>query len=315
MPCTNLRHPEERPGGARLEGRASALPRRPSGWQFIDLAELGSNTGRSYVAALLRIILYPLAAAVLLGLAVALGTVVFHPQPGSLDPIVGILIQYGLIVVAGFAVLRSVERSHRRPWRSLVAPDLRLDWRRLAIGGGVQCAILGGELALVHALTGWPWRFSISVGLPLIVLAVLLIPLQAASEEILFRGYLTQALGRIVRSRVLIATTVGLDFGLLHLNTYGPLTLPYFLLLSLIFSLVSLRDERLELAIGGHGAMNLFAFGVANAALVEPAAVGAGDGGMPFNWAAIVALVLNGALFYGITRLLVRVFCRPPSPL
>ena len=48
---------------------------------------------------------------------------------------------------------------------------------------------------------------------------------------------------------------------------------------------------------------------------VEPAVVGAGDGGMPFNWAAIVALVLNGALFYGITRLLVRVFCRPPSPL
>ncbi len=311
MPCTNLPHPEERPSGARLEGRASALPRRPRGWQFIDLAGLGSNTGRSYAAVLLRIVLYPLAVAVLLGLAVALG----RPQPGSMDPIVGILIQYGLIVVAGFAVLRSVERSHRRPWRSLVAPDLRLDWRRLAIGGGVQFAILGGELALVHALTGWPWRFSISPGLPLIVLAVLLIPLQAASEEILFRGYLTQALGRIVRSRVLIATTVGLVFGLLHLNTYGPLTLPYFLVLSLIFSLVALRDERLELAVGGHGAMNLFAFGVANAALVEPAVVGAGDGGMPFNWAAIVALVLNGALFYGITRLLVRVFCRPPPPL
>ncbi len=293
----------------------SPEPGRPRGWQFIDLAGLGRNTGRSYAAALLRIVLYPLAVAVLLGLAVALGAVVGRPQPGSMDPIVGILIQYGLIVVAGFAVLRSVERSHRRPWRSLVAPDLRLDWRRLAIGGGVQFAILGGELALVHALTGWPWRFSISPGLPLIVLAVLLIPMQAASEEILFRGYLTQALGRIVRSRVLIATTVGLVFGLLHLNTYGPLTLPYFLVLSLIFSLVALRDERLELAIGGHGAMNLFAFGVANAALVEPAAVGAGDGGMPFNWAAIVALVLNGALFYGITRLLVRVFCRPPSPL
>jgi membrane protease YdiL (CAAX protease family) len=282
---------------------------RPRGWQFVDLAALGRNTGRSYAAALLRIILYPLAAAVLLGLAVALGTVVFHPQPGSIDPTVGILVQYGLIVVAGIAVLRSVERSHRRPWRSLVAPDLSIDWRRLAIGGGVQFAILGGELALVHALTGWPWRFSISAGLPLFVLGVLLIPLQATSEEILFRGYLTQALGRIVRSRVLIATTVGLVFGLLHLNTYGPLTLPYFLLLSLIFSLVSLRDERLELAIGGHGAMNLFAFGVANAGLAGPAAVSGGEAAMQFNWTAIVALMLNGALFYSVTRLLVRLFC------
>src|SRR5712691_12046176 len=260
MPCTNLPHPEERPSGARLEGRASALPRRSSGWQFIDLAELGRNAGRSYVAALLRITLYPLAAAILLGLAVVLNTVVNHPPPGSLDPIVGIVAQYGLIVVAGLAVLRSIERSHRRPWRSLVAPDLSLDWRRLAIGGGVQFAVLGGELALVHALTGWPWRFSISVGLPLIVLAVLLIPMQAASEEILFRGYLTQALGRIVRSRVLIAVTVALVFGLAHLSAYGPLTVPYFFVVSLIFSLVSLRDERLELAIGGHWAMNSFAF-------------------------------------------------------
>src|SRR6266446_5060675 len=314
MPCTNLPHPEERPSGARLEGRASALPRRPRGWQFIDLAGLGSNTGRSYAAALLRIVLYPLAVAVLLGLAVALGAVVGHPLPGSMDPIVGILIQYGLIVVAGFAVLRSVERSHRRPWRSLVAPDLSIDWRRLAIGGGVQLAILGGELALLHALSGWPWRFAIAAGLPFFLLAVLLIPLQSASEELLFRGYLTQALGRIVRSRILIAATVGALFGVLHLNTHGPLTMPSFFVLSLIFSLVSLRDDRLELAIGGHAATNLFAFGVANASLIGPGAVGGGGASMAFNWAAIVALMLNGALFYGITRLLVRLCARRSAP-
>src|ERR1700730_2300954 len=158
------------------------------GRQFIDLAGLGRNTGRSYAAALLRIILYPLAAAVLLGLAVVLITVVKHPPPGSMDPVVGIFAQYGLIVVAGLAVLRSVKCSHRRPWRSLVAPDLSLDWRRLAIGGGGQFALLAGELALVHVLAEWPWRFSIPAGLLPFVLALLLIPLQSASEEILFRG-------------------------------------------------------------------------------------------------------------------------------
>ena len=72
------------------------------------------------------------------------------------------------------------------------------------------------------------------------------IPPQAASEGLLFRGYLTQALGRIIRSRVLIAATVGLVFSLLHFNAHGPLTVPYFFVLSLIFSLVSLRDERLR---------------------------------------------------------------------
>src|SRR5712691_4153906 len=92
---------EEHPAGVRLEGRSVNAERSGCGWQFIDLAGLGRNTGRSYAAALLRIVLYPLAVAVLLGLAVALGAVVGRPQPGSMDPIVGILIQYGLIVEIG----------------------------------------------------------------------------------------------------------------------------------------------------------------------------------------------------------------------
>jgi membrane protease YdiL (CAAX protease family) len=298
-------HSPDDPGGDALRQKA-----RPRGWQFIDLAELGRNTGRSYGAALLWIV-PPIA--VLLALALGLFPLVNSQVPGSLAPIVGVLAQYCLIIVAGGAALRGVVREHRRPWRSLIAPDLAIDWRRLAVGGVVELAILGGQLALVHALTGWPWRFSISAGLPLLLLAVLLTPLQAASEEVLFRGYLTQALGRIVRSRVLIALTVGLVFGLLHLNAHGLLTVPYFFVLSLIFSLVSLRDERLELVIGGHTAMNSFAFVAANSGLVGAAIGSIEEGAVPFNWAAIVALIVHGALFYGLTRLLVRVFCKPRS--
>ncbi|HEV2334832.1 MAG TPA: CPBP family intramembrane glutamic endopeptidase [Stellaceae bacterium] len=298
-----------------MAGHALSNAARPRGRQFIDLALRGSNTPRSYGATLLRIILYPLAVALLLGLAALIATIVSHRPPGSIDPIVGVVVQYGLIVVAGFAVLRGVERSHLRPWRSVVAADLSLDWRRLAIGGAVQLAILAGELALVHALFGWPWRMSLAVGLPLFVLAMCLIPLQSASEEILFRGYLTQSLGRIVRSRVLIAAAVALVFGALHLNSRGSLTVPYFFVLSLVFSLVSLRDEGLELAIGGHAGINMFAFGAANLTLVGPGVVGGGDAAMPFNAAAILAVAVNGAIFYGGTRLLVRVFCKPRSPI
>src|SRR5271155_5127282 len=281
---------------------------RPAGWRFIDLAELGRNSTRSYAAALLRIVLYPLAFTVLIALA---GAAVV---PDSWAAANAVVLQFGPIVVAGMAVVRSVVRIHGRPWLSLVAAGLRIDWRRLAIGMGVQFAILAGQLALVHALTGWPWRFSLLAALPVFALAILLIPLQAASEEVLFRGYLTQALGRIVRSRILIAAVVGLIFGLLHLGVHGPLTVFYFFVFSLIFSLVSLRDEGLELVIGGHMATNLFGFGTANLTVLGPGIVGLDAGAMPFNWAAIAVLIVNGAIFYGITRLLVRVFCKPRSP-
>jgi uncharacterized protein len=290
------------------QGKGSRAGR---GWRFIDLAELGDNTARSYVAALLCIVLCPLAAAVLLGAAAGISGVIKQRPQDVLAPTTAILEQYGPIVVAGAALLYGIARFHQRPWRSLITPDLRLGACRLAIGFGVEVMILGGQLALVLALTGWPWMFSVPEPLGVFVLAVLLIPLQAASEELLFRGYLTQTLGRIVRSRLAVALAVALVFGGLHLNTYGPLTVPYFLVLSLIFSLVSLRDERLELAIGGHAAMNLFAFLVASAMLGPETPgqgmIGAPQAAMPFNAAAIAVLIVNGALFYGLTRLLVRV--------
>jgi membrane protease YdiL (CAAX protease family) len=282
------------------------------GWRFIDLAGLGINTARTHIAALLWIVLCPLAVAVVLGAAAGISGVIKQRPQDVLAPTTAILEQYLPIVVVGAALLYSVARIHRRPWQSLIAPDLRLDPRRFAIGFVAEVAILGGQLALVYALTGWPWMFSVPEPLGVFVLAMLLIPLQAASEELLFRGYLTQALGRIVRSRLVIALVVGLLFGGLHLNVYGALTVPYFLVLSLIFSLVSLRDERLELVIGGHAAMNLFAFVVATAMLgpETPAQgmIGAPQAAMPFNAAAIGVLAVNGALFYGLTRLLVR-FC------
>ena len=284
---------------------------QPHGWVFIDLAALGVNTWRSYAVAAAIIILSPLAVAVLIGLVAGVGAAVRHNPPGAMTPIGVAIEQYVPIIVAGAAVLHCTARIHRRPWQSLIAPDLHLDWRRLAIGGGVELAILGAQLGLVHALVGWPWGFSAMAALPVLLLGLLLVPLQAASEELLFRGYLTQALGRLGRSRIAIA--VGLAFGALHLNAYGPLTVPYFVVVSLIFSLVTLRDERLELAIGGHAAMNLFAFTTASTISVEPGLIGAGQSGVPFNWAAIVVLVINGALFYGLTRLLVRLFCRPSA--
>jgi hypothetical protein len=270
---------------------------QPYGWRFIDLAEPGINTGRSYAAALLRIVLYPLAASVLFGLGVGLAAVVNGHRPATSGPIVALVAQYGLIVIAGAALLHAVVRVHRRPALSLVTPEPQLDWRRLLIGLAVELAILGGQLALVHALTGWPWRFEMALGVPALVLGLVLIPLQAASEELLFRGYLTQVLGRVVRSRITIALAVGVIFGALHLNAYGWLTLPYFLVVSLTFSLVSLRDERLELAIGGHSGMNLFAFGAAQSAVLRPSALGGMAAAMQFNGAAIAVMVINVRCF------------------
>jgi membrane protease YdiL (CAAX protease family) len=295
---------------------AGPEPERGRGWEFIALAALGDNRLRCYLIGLLRVLLYPLGFAVAVGLGIGVWNgvtaVLTHKPLQGIPPIGTMVLQLGSIAMVGAAVIRTTVRTHRRPWRSLIAPDLRLDWRRLAIAVGVEAMLLLGQLALAHALTGQPWGSLSAAQLPVIAVVVLLVPLQAASEEIVFRGYLTQALGLVIPSRCLIAVAVAVLFGGLHLNTYGPLSPPYFMLVSLIYSLVSLRDGRLELTIGAHIAMNVSGIVVANA--IPGAVGGAPDGAyaaVVLTWVTLPILAVHGGLFYGLTRLLVRLFCEP----
>jgi uncharacterized protein len=278
---------------------------QPWGWRFIDLAALGTNSVRSYVVTLLSVILLPLA---VLALAVAALLVVGlgYLLPGAAEPTAAIAIGIALVIGTGLTLAWRVTRSHRRPWMSLISSDLRLDWRRLAIGAGVEGMLFALTIWLGHLVANQPWPSGSGMTLPGLAMVMLLVPFQAASEEILFRGYLTQALGRLMRHRAMIAVSVGVVFGAIHLNAYGPLTIPYLLVLSLIFSLVSLRDERLELVIGAHTANNWLAIGAFDV-------VGAVGRGAQLRWTAIAILIAHGAAFYYLTRLLVRVFCKPRS--
>jgi membrane protease YdiL (CAAX protease family) len=277
------------------------MRRQDHGWQFIDLASRGTNTPRSYAITLLTVVFGLIAFLSLAFTGIYLAAAAQWLPRAVVRPAV-VEAAFGSVICAGLALAWSVAHIHRRPWMSLIAADLSLDWRRLAIGAGVQGMLLLAFLSLAHLVTGRPWRLAPAMLSPALAVVMLMIPFQAASEEMLFRGYLTQGLGRLLRSRVKIAVAVGVLFGALHFNAYGALTLPYLFGLSLIYSLVSLRDDRLELTIGAHAATNWFAVGAANA-------LGASRAGIELSWSAIPVLMLNGALLYGITRVLVRRFC------
>jgi membrane protease YdiL (CAAX protease family) len=285
-----------------LIGQAGGGPTRATrGWAFIDLAALGTNSAWNYAFTLLRVILLPIAFIALAFVAIFFAAA-RHLLSADTAPVAVLVVAFASVIVAGVTLAWCVVRTHRRPWLSLVSRDLTLDWRRLAIGAGVEGGLLLALLGLSHAVTGQPELAGPGMGLPALALIILLVPFQAASEEMIFRGYLTQALGRIVRSRVLIAAVVGVIFAALHFDAYGALTIPYLCGLSLIYSVVSLRDERLELTIGAHAATNWFGVSAADALDI-------GKGSAQLSLAAVAVLLVNGALFYGLTRLLVHRFC------
>ncbi|MBM0741445.1 CPBP family intramembrane metalloprotease [Phormidium sp. CLA17] len=103
------------------------------------------------------------------------------------------------------------------------------------------------------------------------LLALILTPLQTSTEELLFRGYFLQSVGQLIKPPVVLAIATSLPFAMAHFGnsemnrgslwtglTYG--------VLSLFLAAVTLKDNRLELALGIHAANNLFILLIVNSA-------------------------------------------------
>lgn len=155
---------------------------------------------------------------------------------------------------------------HRRHWRTLVTPQSRIDWRRMATGGAMWGVLLFlGAIAESLLFPGrYSWTPDWSRWPAFVVAALLLTPLQCLAEEIAFRGYLMQGLSRLWRHPVFVAVASSAVFTLPHLYNpevaaYGPgiMAVNYFAM-ALFLATITLCDGRLELAIGAHTANNLF---------------------------------------------------------
>jgi phytanoyl-CoA hydroxylase len=180
-----------------------------------------------------------------------------------------------LVGLAGLAI--AVVCIHRRSLRSLITPYARVDWRR-ALTGAAVWAGFAAVCSLVEAYM-YPGRyhFTFNPGIFFVsaALALLLTPLQTTTEELLYRGYVMQGLGRIIRNPWLLIVFSAAIFTLPHAGNpevgASPwLVLPQYFIIGALMAAVTLKDGRLELAIGIHAANNLFTGIIAN---VEPSVI------------------------------------------
>jgi membrane protease YdiL (CAAX protease family) len=156
-----------------------------------------------------------------------------------------------ILVVAG--LLRLLHRR-RAIWLWSVTPGVR--WRFL-----LAC-FLAGLVVLVglqFVLSGVP-VLRPQDGIAGFVVAILVTsPIQAAAEEVFFRGYLMQALGLVWRRQWFPVVASALLFALFH----GTQNLPLFFhrfSFGLIMGALVWRTGGLEASIGAHIANNLGAF-------------------------------------------------------
>ncbi len=264
---------------------------------YLALADRGRSDGWRYLPGLALIVAcWLFAGGWLFGVVAAGGWF------GDLNEFVSINASLWPLLLAVLLVLPAL---HGRGLSSLIAPD-GIDW--LKIMRGAVLWMLFAALAMVVENLVYPgryrWIYDAAQWWPMLFTALLLTPLQCLAEELFFRGYLIQALGRLSTRPMTIAVLSSVLFTLPHLlnpevAAYGMaiMAVNYFAM-GLLLALCTLRDGRLELAIGAHAGNNLLlAAGVSYEGSVfrTPALWSSGALDPVYS---LITLLIGGMLFY-----------------
>jgi uncharacterized protein len=164
-----------------------------------------------------------------------------------------------------FGVIVSAYILHKRPWKSLISAYPHIRWERFFFGNLLWfCLMIGGEV-ITYAFNpdNYIFQFDATQFVALLIISVLTIPLQAAGEELFFRGYLMQGIGWGGKSPLIALIITSIGFGLLHLanpeiEKYGQGFIVTYIIMGLFFGMIALLDEGLELAIGVHTINNIY---------------------------------------------------------
>jgi hypothetical protein len=174
-----------------------------------------------------------------------------------------ILLLPSVAVLVGVVVVVPV--LHLRSPTTLVRAGGPPRWRRALLAAGVWagCAAAFETVSYLLYPGSYTWTFDAARFVPLLVVAVLLVPLQSAAEELLFRGYLMQGLGWMLGRGWAALLVSSVLFAAVHLGNpelarFGSGFLFYYAGIGVVLGLATLLDDGLEVAIGAHAANNLW---------------------------------------------------------
>ena len=192
------------------------------------------------------------------------------PLPTALLSFGFVMLPFSFLLVAVFLANRMV---HRRKLRSLLTGQSRFRWSQtltsLAVTLVLALAIL--TIGLLLSPEAVDFVLDPQAFLLFLPLVLVLVPVQVLSEEVFFRGYLVQAVGRFVSRPWLAVLVPSLLFWGAHLNN-GPAVqgglwaVAVYGVMAFYLTYLAVTCDGLEHAVGVHLGINLFAFLIQGAA-------------------------------------------------
>ena len=170
-----------------------------------------------------------------------------------------------VFVVAFFALLFCIVKLHKQKLKDIFTYRKSMDWSRFFLAFFIWGGIALFQFIVSYFLSPqeYIFNFDFTSFLELLIVVLLIMPFQTSFEEVLFRGYLLQYVcwrGYRPITGIVITSVV---FGLLHyanpeIDKMGNIALVYYILWGLFFSVLTVMDNGLELALGIHMVNNIF---------------------------------------------------------
>lgn len=95
-----------------------------------------------------------------------------------------------------YFVYLTVKFIHKRPFKSIITPNRKINWGKIGFGFAVWfiMSLLIEGTSLMLSPDNYVWTFEWSTFLPLLAMCIFLLPLQTSFEEVFMRGYLMQGI-------------------------------------------------------------------------------------------------------------------------
>lgn len=166
--------------------------------------------------------------------------------------------------VALLGIILVVRGLHRQKLKEIITSRSAIDIKRVLFAFFIWFVFscLTTIISYFADPESYVLQFDAGKFIPLLLIAVLMVPIQTSVEELCFRGYLMQGFGGLARNRWFPLVITSVIFGVMHIanpevEKMGYLIMVYYIGTGFFLGIMTLMDEGMELALGFHAANNL----------------------------------------------------------
>ena len=191
--------------------------------------------------------------------------ILFNPDAIGMNKSLLLALMMGMFVFTLLFFWLAIKFFQQKPLSSVITGFEKIRWKRYFFSFAVWSGLILLLTIVSYLLSPQDLEIRFDAGsfMVLLVVAVVFIPIQTATEEILFRGYLMQGIGQVFKNGIAPLIITSVLFGLMHgtnpeAKAHGLLIMmPYYILFGAFLGILTLLDEGAELAMGIHCANNL----------------------------------------------------------